>query len=583
MKNFVVFYRFLAKYKWRVLILSIVTSIAVIMESLSPYWMKRIIESATNNQIDEVWRLIGLLGFTLIGGQWLSALAFTVGDWSIIPLMQDVKQAVFKKIMDLDFAFHVNRNTGSLISAFRRGEGAVFNLYYNIHQELFRVLIHLGVAIYFLISVSWETAVALLVLFLVNLLLIRWLIKINIKSREEFNKCDDEVAGIIADNMINYETVKFFAAEKKESARLEKKLIEWGSKMWKNSNSFRVMDMTIGSTGGIGIMIVLSLALNKLKDGIGVGNFVMVAGFITGFYYQFFNLFFRIRDIVKSMTDLQKYFEILENEIEVKDPKKGIVPKSLKGKVEFKEVGFIYPKTKDKILDKISLKINSGQRVAFVGRSGAGKTTLIKLLLRFYDTSEGRIKIDGIDIKKIKKTDLRSFLGVVPQEPIMFNNTIKFNLAYGKENATIDELKEVARRANILEFIEKLPNSWETEVGERGIKLSGGQKQRLAIARALLADPKILIFDEATSNLDSESEKMIQTALNEAAKKRTLIIIAHRFSTIKDADKIIVLSNGTIAETGKHNELIDKNGIYKMLWTLQAKGKLTENENLVNA
>jgi ATP-binding cassette subfamily B protein len=225
-------------------------------------------------------------------------------------------------------------------------------------------------------------------------------------------------------------------------------------------------------------------------------------------------------------------------------------------------------------LDGINLVIKSGTKVAFVGRSGAGKTTLVKLLLRFYDPSTGLILIDGVDIKSLSKSDLRKIISVVPQEPVLFNNTIKFNLAYGKDNATQEEVENSAGQANILEFIEHLPKGWETEVGERGIKLSGGQKQRLAIARALLTDPKVLVFDEATSNLDSESEKQIQLALEEVSKTRTVIIVAHRFSTVRDADEIIVLAAGTIVETGKHDKLITQGGVYEKLWNLQTKGKL---------
>ena len=194
-------------------------------------------------------------------------------------------------------------------------------------------------------------------------------------------------------------------------------------------------------------------------------------------------------------------------------------------------------------------------------------------MLRFYDPTRGIIKLDGVDIKKMKKSNLRKFISVVPQEPVMFNNTIKFNLAYGKESASDKKIKEAAQKANILDFIESLPTNWVTQVGERGIKLSGGQKQRLAIARALLANPKILVFDEATSNLDSESEDKIRASLEEVAKERTVIIIAHRFSTIRNADKIFVLDAGTIVEEGNHEKLIAKDGLYKMLWTLQAKGK----------
>jgi len=424
-----------------------------------------------------------------------------------------------------------------------------------------------------LFSVSPMMALILVGLFLINMVIIWWLIKRNLGTRRDFNKAEDRVSGVIADSMINYETVKFFAAEKKERQRLGTSFDVWVKALWNFGLTFRIMDITIGTVSGVGILAIMWLALS---GSFGVGDLVMVTGLITGFYWQFFNLFFRIRDIAKSTTDLEKYLEILDMETRVKDPKRPVKIEGLKGEIEFDKVGFLYPKNKQMVLREVSLKIKDGESVAFVGRSGAGKTTLIRLLLRFYNVSSGQIKIDGVDIKKMRKSDLRSLMGVVPQEPVMFNNSIEFNLTYGKENAKKDEVREVARKANILEFIEGLPKKWKTEVGERGIKLSGGQKQRLAIARALLADPKILIFDEATSNLDSESEKMIQKALWEVAKKRTVIIIAHRFSTIRNVDKIVVLSNGGVVETGKHEELIKNEGIYAKLWTLQSKGKFTD-------
>jgi ATP-binding cassette subfamily B protein len=273
------------------------------------------------------------------------------------------------------------------------------------------------------------------------------------------------------------------------------------------------------------------------------------------------------------MADLDAYFGILNNETTVKDALKPKEIKKTVGKIEFNKIGFFYPKNKQKVLDDINLVIKAGSKVAFVGRSGAGKTTIVKLLLRFYDPSKGKILIDGVDIKKLSKQRLRSIISVVPQEPVLFNNTIKFNLAYGREEATMEEILTVARQANIIEFIEKLPNGWDTIVGERGIKLSGGQKQRLAIARALLTDPKVLVFDEATSNLDSESEKLIQIALEKVAKSRTVIIVAHRFSTVRDADNIVVLAGGTIVEQGKHDKLLAKKGVYQKLWSLQTKSK----------
>lgn len=572
------FYHFVGKHKTKFGIFVAITTLAVFLETIGPYWLKQMLVASESGESEKIIIYLALFGGSMMLGNLISAASLFLSDRILVPVARDIRQTVFQKIMELDFAYHVDKNTGSLISAFRRGDGAVFTLFFNVHNELYRVLINLIITIYFLSTASWEVSLVLMFLFCINLGLIIWLILQNLEKRTAFNKSEDEISGIIADGMINYETVKYFAAENRERSRLRERFKEWSERVFVFGNSFRLMDVIIGTTSSMGVILMLWITINKLGKGLGNGDVVMVAGFVTGFYYQFFNLFFRIREIAKCVTDLEKYLGILDNQVAVKDPEESAVSiKKLKGEVEFDNIGFLYPKNKERVLDKISLRISEGEQVAFVGRSGAGKTTLVKLLIRFYDPTEGVIKVGGVDIKKIKKTDLRKLMGVVPQEPVLFNNSIRFNLAYGNPEASMKSIREAAKKANILEFIEKLPEGWKTEVGERGIKLSGGQKQRLAIARALLSNPKILIFDEATSNLDSESEKMIQEALKEVSRSRTVIIIAHRFSTIRGADKIVVLSNGNIAEIGRHTQLIRKNGIYKKLWDLQAKGKSLTN------
>ncbi|HWS49096.1 MAG TPA: ABC transporter ATP-binding protein [Candidatus Methanoperedens sp.] len=582
MKSLRHFYRFLGKYKGTLIMFLLIGAFATFTESIRPYWLKMILESAQQGQDTNIIIFLFLFGFSTIGGNWISSLSYYLGDLVIIPAAKEIRESIFQKILELDFAYHVNKSTGSLISAFRRGDGAVFTIFNSIHRDLFGVFISLTVTLVFLFRADPTMALILSILFCINLGLILWLIKKNLVYRVDFNNSDDHISGIITDSLINYETVKFFAAEEKEAKRLNHAFVDWMKKLWDFANSFRFIEIIIGTTSGIGMLFILWLAIKKLNNGFSLGDLVMVSGFITGFYYQFFNLFFRIRDIAKNMTDLNKYFGILDNSTQVPDP---VNPKTLtrpKGSLVFKNISFAYPGNSDHVLDDINLEIKAGEKFAFVGRSGAGKTTLIKLLLRFYDASSGIILFDGIDIRHFTKSYLRSLMAVVPQEPIMFNNTIRFNLSYGYKKASLKELKRAASDANILDFIESLPKKWRTEVGERGIKLSGGQKQRLAIARALLVNPKILIFDEATSNLDSESERKIQSALKIASNNRTVIIIAHRFSTIRNADKIVVLSNGTISEIGKHQELINKGGLYKMLWTLQSKGKLlNETENLL--
>ena len=547
--------------------------LSVVLESMRPWIMKMILDSAVATDQSKVYLFLGILGIVVIGGNIVNALALYLSDKIKIPISRQIREVVFKKVLDLDFAYHVDKNTGALISAFKRGDGAVDSIFTAVFQEISWTIIYVGIALWFLFRTDLYIGTALLLLFIINLGLIIWLIRRNLAKRVAYNKSEDEISGIITDTMINYDTVKYFAAEKKEEKRLDNKFNEWSKNVWDYSNTFRLMDISVGTVSATGMLIMLYIAVSKLNHGLTLGDMIMVSGFVTSIHFQFFHLFSQIREIAKHAVDMETYFAILDNETTVKEvtrPKKIV---DAKGKIEFKNIGFVYPKNKQKVLGEINLVIKAGTKVAFVGRSGAGKTTLVKLLLRFYDPSCGQILIDGVDIKKIKKSELRSLLSVVPQEPVLFNNSIKFNLAYGKENATMAEIEKVSAQANILEFIEKLPKGWETEVGERGIKLSGGQKQRLAIARALLTDPKILVFDEATSNLDSESEKLIQEALEVVSKTRTVIIVAHRFSTVRDANNIAVLAGGTIVEQGTHQKLVDKKGVYEKLWTLQTKGK----------
>jgi len=311
--------------------------------------------------------------------------------------------------------------------------------------------------------------------------------------------------------------------------------------------------------------------LNQATRGvIQVSDFVMILGFVSAFYPRFFEFIYNFRNIAKNYTDIDNYFSIFDQEVQVKDP---AAPKKLgqvDGEVEFKNVTFSYPEGKRGAVKNINLRIRAGQSIALVGSSGVGKTTLVKLLMRFYDVSSGQILIDDIDIKEMEKSYLRSLMGVVPQDPNMFNDTIAFNIGYGNPEATIKEIVAAAKMARLHDFIESLPKKYDTLVGERGVKLSGGQRQRLAIARMILSNPQIIIFDEATSQLDSESEKYIQEAFWKAAQGKTTIIIAHRLSTVVKADKIVVMESQKIKEIGSHKELYHKkDSLYRHFWDLQ--------------
>jgi ATP-binding cassette subfamily B protein len=459
-----------------------------------------------------------------------------------------------------------------LISAIKRGDGAFFEMQYVLHMSLLETLVGFLVMIYFFSTINLYVVLLVLLSFVLTLLISRWVILYNIKVRTDFNDQEDKISGIITDNIINYDTVKLFSKENWEVDRLTNSFKDWKTSLWKYANSFRLIDFSVGSVINISVFLILFLTLRSTANvTMSVGNFVLVLGFINYFYPQLFELVFNLRNLAKNYADIQRYFGVLDYEVEIKDPLHPVEVDKVTGEIEFKNVSFSYAEGgKKNAIRNLNLKIKPGESIALVGRSGSGKTTLIKLLMRYYDINCGSIKIDGVDIKGFTKSRLRSFMGVVPQEPILFNNTIGFNIAYGGNNVSQEQIESAAELANINSFIKHLTKGYETEVGERGIKLSGGQKQRVAIARMIISNPDIVIFDEATSQLDSESERLIQDAFWKVVKGRTTIIIAHRLSTAMRADRIIVLENGKIGEEGTHQELIAKeNSLYNHFWRIQ--------------
>jgi len=329
------------------------------------------------------------------------------------------------------------------------------------------------------------------------------------------------------------------------------------------------------------------IAIKDLRSGtIVLADFLLVTTFSMTLFPRMMNLLFSMRELAKKHTDISTYLNLLDEDISVKDP---INPKKIedvKGEITFDQIGFAY-ENKQLVLEDFSLNIKSGEAIALVGFSGAGKTTIAKLLMRMYDPTQGQILIDGVAINDLLKKDLRKMVGVVPQDPLLFNNSVYFNISYADHQASREEVMTASKAAQVDTFIKDLPKGYDTIVGERGIKLSGGQRQRLAIARVLLEKPKIIVMDEATSSLDSASEKIIQEAFWDLVKDkknpRTSIIIAHRLSTIMQADRIVVMNEGKIAEVGSHQELIDKDGgIYQELWSLQKNGFIGDGESEEN-
>jgi ATP-binding cassette, subfamily B, heavy metal transporter len=574
MRIFSLFFQFLWCYKKRFIFFVFVLLTGSVLTAIQPYFYKIFVDNLPSLNYRLLLKILLIyIGIRLLDNL-VSVLTHFLADKVLIPVARDARLKVFAQVQDLDFAYHTEKNTGSLISAFKRGDNALFDILHN-GMNLFRIVIIFVVMLFFFVDVDYWVTLPLILVVIINLLLIYRLILINMERRKEFNDAEDRVSAIITDNLINFETVKYFAKETWERWRLKKTFRTWSDKLWGFSNSFRLMDISLGSVSNLGVGIILLIALRRLVAGqIGPGDFVLVLGFINSFFPRLFEIFFNLRSLTSRHVDLKRYFEVLTKPVLVKDPVKPVALKKVKGEIIFSDVDFSYPGGKEGAVADLDLTIKPGETVAFVGASGAGKSTIVKLLMRFYDVDQGKILIDGVNIKKISKSNLRSLIGIVPQEPILFNDTIAYNIGYGLEKEDLKKIKMAAKMANLAEFINLLPNKYQTMVGERGVKLSGGQKQRLAIARMILTNPQIIVFDEATSQLDSDSEKLIQKSFWQAKKGKTAIIIAHRLSTVRRADRIVVLKDGRVIETGSHQNLLRRqNGVYRRLWQIQTQAE----------
>lgn len=570
MKTFSIFYSFIWKYKWNFTASIITGLISTALGNFMPFIYRYIVDNFYNFNLTTFFAVAGVYGVTRIGMIVFGNLSGFFGAKYSNPALADSRIKVFSHLQNLDFSFHTTKKSGELISKIKRGDNAFSNIDQDINGEFADDFVRLVIATFAFALISpklifiFFIAVALIVVTSLHF------IKKNMKRRIEFNKEEDNISHLIADNLVNYETVKYFASEKRETVNLRKAFEQWGRSLWNFLSSFRKMNMSVRLISSFAVIAMFgALSKDIVEKNISVGDFVLVFTFISQIFPNIEKIMFRFRSITRNYTDLKDYFAILDYPLVVLDPEKPLKFICDKGNIEFKNISFTYPDGQEALKD-VSLTIPSGSSTALVGRSGSGKTTITKLILRIYDPADGHIFIDGFDIKNIKKEDLRRHIGIVPQEPILFNNTIGYNIGYPIENVSREEIETAAKMANLHDFISNLEKGYDTTVGERGVKLSGGQKQRLAIARAFLFNPRIIVFDEATSHLDSESERLIQESMERLSKGKTLIIIAHRLSTIMKADKIIVLDKGEIIEEGLHDALISKSGgIYKKLWEFQ--------------
>ncbi len=476
----------------------------------------------------------------------------------------------FEHLHNLSLRFHLDRQTGGLSRVIERGVAAIqfvlsFMLF-NIVPTLLEILLVVGILLY---SFSWPFAVITFVCVFGYIIFSVMVTEWRLKFRRRMNDSDSKANTKAIDSLINYETVKYFCNEGHEKNRYNSSLVKYEEASIQSQGSLSLLNIGQGLIIGVGLTSVMLLAGYEVKDEtMTVGDFVLVQTYLLQLYMPLNFMGFVYRQIKQSFVDMEQMYSLLGENQEVKDQDNAPDIEVSGGVLEFKNVSFAYNADRP-ILKNVSFKIESGQTLAVVGPSGSGKSTLARLLYRFYDIQEGEISIDGQNIQSVGQKSLRQSIGIVPQDTVLFNDSIAYNIEYGMIGSSFEKVQEAAKLSRIDGFIEGLPQKYETSVGERGLKLSGGEKQRVAIARTFLKNPPILILDEATSALDSKTESAIQESISEVSQKRTTLVIAHRLSTIVDADQIVVLKDGEILEMGQHNDLLHKKGEYWRMWELQ--------------
>jgi ATP-binding cassette subfamily B protein len=484
--------------------------------------------------------------------------------------IRQVALETFNHLHKLGLRWHLGRQTGGMtrdISRGTRGIGSLLSfMLFNILPTILEITF---ITIILVTLYDWRFAVVTLGTLTAYIVYTIAVTEWRTRTRRQMNEQDSRANTRAVDSLLNYETVKYFGNERFEAARYDESMAQWERAAIQNEKSIGILNSGQSAIIAIGVTLLVWLAADGVVRGtMTLGDLVAVNAFLIQLYSPLNVLGMAYREIKQALTDMEKMFSLLHEEAEITDRHDAVALATTAATLRFEHVDFGYEKSRQILFD-MDFTIPAGQTVAVVGSSGAGKSTLSRLLFRFYEADRGCVRINGTDVRDLTQESLRAHIGIVPQDTVLFNDSIYYNIAYGRPGATREEVVEAARAAHILDFVESLPNGWETSVGERGLKLSGGEKQRVAIARTLLKNPPILVLDEATSALDSRTERAIQGELAAIAANRTTLIVAHRLSTVVDADEILVMEQGHIVERGSHRELLARDGIYARLWALQ--------------